>query len=177
MPIRAVVQIGKNECNEVVFLLQAVPHDLHNAEEAPDGFLSDDVFAVGELFDDQGDVPSEDGVAEAPLLVLGDLLFHDFVVPFPLLLHPNDHIQNVQSVEHDFEVLVREQLNEEVQEALWVDHHVVLVSFDPVLDVVKELVNRFGPHAPVVLGIHHPLDLVRRNELLTPFLGLRAFVF
>ena len=69
MPIRAVVQIGKNECNEVVFLLQAVPHDLHNAEEAPDGFLSDDVFAVGELFDDQGDVPSEDGVAEAPLLV------------------------------------------------------------------------------------------------------------
>jgi len=46
VPVRAVIQIWKNERNEVVFLFQTVPHYLHYAEEAPNGFLSNNVFAI-----------------------------------------------------------------------------------------------------------------------------------
>ena len=51
MPIRAVIQIWENERDEVVFLFQTIPHNLHYAEETPNGFLPNNIFAVGELFD------------------------------------------------------------------------------------------------------------------------------
>lgn len=46
VPIWTVVQIGKDERDEIVLLFQTASHYLHYAEQTSDGFLPDNIFAI-----------------------------------------------------------------------------------------------------------------------------------
>jgi hypothetical protein len=41
---------------------------------------------------------------------------------------------------------------------------------------MKHLINGFGPHSPVVLSVHHPLNLVRSDQILLYLAPLFLFV-
>ena len=166
VPVRAVVQVRQDEGDEVVVLLAAAPHDLVDAEQALDGLLPDNVLAVGQLFDDQRDVAAEDGVAKAPAFVLRQLLLQEPFVPLSLLGHPDQDVQYVERVEDDLEVLVGQQLEKEVEKPLGADHHVLRIALSSLLDVVEHLVDSLRANPPIVLGVHHPLDLLGGDELL-----------
>lgn len=82
-----------------------------------------------------------------------------------MLRHTEYHIQYIEGIEYDLEILVCQQLKEEVDQLLRLNQYVLRVSFNTIFDVMKHLIDSLGPHSPIVLGVHHPLDLVRGNEL------------
>lgn len=99
--------------------------------------------------------------------LLGQLLRppQHYVVALSLLLHGDDHVEHVERVQHDLEVLIVQHLNEEVKEPLRVQHHVQRVNFDALLHVVQDLIDGHRAYSPVVLRIHKLRDLLSRDDL------------
>ena len=96
VPVGAVGQIGQNESNEVVVLFGPTPHDFVHPRQAANGFLSDDVFAVSQLFHDDGNVLAQGLVAHAPRFF--GLALDELFVAVLLLVHLNYHINYVERV-------------------------------------------------------------------------------
>ena len=49
---------------------------------------------------------SKDGVAQAPCLVLSNLGLQNLLEPLLLLGHPYNHIEYIERIEHNFEILI-----------------------------------------------------------------------
>ena len=87
MPVRAIVQVWKYQCNEVVVLLVATAHDVVDEAQALYCFLPDYVLAVCQFLYNLRDVLSECRIGEAPALILRKLILHYLRVALALLRH------------------------------------------------------------------------------------------
>lgn len=58
VPIRTIIEVWQNEGNEIVIFLVARAHNLIGAEQASNCLLSDNVFTICELFDNEWDMSS-----------------------------------------------------------------------------------------------------------------------
>lgn len=134
-------------------------------EETSNGLLTDDVLAVCQLLYNEWDVATKNCVTETPILSLLKLLVDDFLEALPLLWHPHYHVKDIERIENNLEVLISEQLNKEVKEPLRVHHHVLWVALNTITYIPQDFIDGLCTDPPVVLCIHHPLDLLHRDKL------------
>lgn len=110
-------------------------------------------------------MPAKSCVAESPTLIWRQFLRPELLVALLLLLYAHDHVQDIQRIEHDLEILIRQQLNEEVKEPLRIGKHVFSISFYSILHIVENFIDRLRSNSPIVLRVHHPLDLFSGDQL------------
>ena len=130
--------------------------------------MADDVLAVGQLLHYLRDVATQHGIAEAPVLVLSDFVVQDFGVALALLRHTQDHVQDVERVQNDLEVLISEELEKELHQLLRLKHDVLRVTFYAIMNVMQHFVDGLGPDSPVVLCVHYSLYLVCGDQFPCP---------
>jgi hypothetical protein len=110
-------------------------------------------------------VPSQNSIAEAPTLVGRHLILHYLHIAIALLRHTQYHVQDVQRIQHNLKVLIREELQKEIDQGLRLAHHVLWVSLNPICYIMQDLIDCLRPNSPIVLGVHHSLNLIRGQQL------------
>lgn len=173
VPVWAIIEVRQDQSDEIVIFFVSTSHDLVHAGEAPDCFLSDDVLAVCKLLYYLWNMPSQSCIAETPSLIRWHLILHHLHISLALLWHAKYHVEDVQRIEHDLEVLICEQLQKEIYQLLGVAHHILWVSLNSILHIMQYLIDGLGPHSPIVLCVHHSLYLVRSNQFT--LVGLSLF--
>ena len=109
-------------------------------------------------------MPSQNCIAETPPLIRWQLTLHYLHISLSLLRHAKYHVQDVQRIQHNLEVLISKQLQKEIHQLLRLAHHILWVSLNSILDIMQYLINGLGPHSPIVLRVHHSLYLLRSNK-------------
>ena len=110
-------------------------------------------------------MPAKSCIAQTPLIII----VLAFVSAF-LFLHANDHVKYIQSIEHNFEVLILEKLDEEVKKILTFGHHVIRIRGNFLSNIFKHFINCLCSDSPVILGVHHSRYLICSDKV-TAFLG------
>lgn len=110
-------------------------------------------------------MPSQNSIAEAPTLVGRHLILHYLHIAIALLRHTQYHVQDVQRIQHNLKVLIREELQKEIDQGLRLAHHVLWVSLNPICYIMQDLIDCLRPNSPIVLGVHHSLNLIRGQQL------------
>jgi hypothetical protein len=85
---------------------------------------------------------------------------------FKLLFHADNHVENIESIEYDFEVLICEELDEEVEKSFTVNKDVDRIRINTVMNIMEQLINSFGSNSPIVLSVHNSLYFISSDEFV-----------